>query len=242
MNIVLMYHDVVNQLHSRSGFQKIGSLQYTLSSIYFEEQIKQSASYDVTYSFDDGGCSFYKIIPSILDKYGKKGIFFISTNYIGTDCFLSAEQIRELDAQGHIIASHSHSHPSNISGLSKELCLKEWVNSKQILEDIVGHSVYAASIPGGAISDMVIDCMVEAGFTEIYTSEPTTVIRNYKGANIIGRYVITQSMSNQSFFKLIHNKQFRKKLLLKYKILKFAKVVFGANYNKIKQFALRLRQ
>lgn len=241
-NIVLMYHDVVNDLCPKSGRQIDGALQYTINDMTFWAHVKDTIKDDVVYTFDDGGCSFISPIADILERYNKKAIYFISTSYLDTPFFLTKEEVKELDNRGHIIGSHSHTHPGKISSLTREECLKEWEVSKSILEDIVGHSVSAASIPGGDISDMVIDCMVEAGYTEIYTSEPTTVVRKYKGANIIGRYGITQSMSSLAFFKLIHNQHFRNKLLLKYKILTFAKVVLGANYNKMKQFVLRIRR
>lgn len=240
MNIVLMYHDVVNEACPKSGQQKEGALQYTINDITFEAHVKQTTKEDVVYTFDDGGCSFISPIAGILEKHNKRAIYFISTNYINTPFFLTKEDIKELDKRGHIIASHSHTHPDKISSLTHDECLNEWIVSKRILENIVGHSVSAASIPGGDISDMVIDCMVEAGYTEIYTSEPTIKVRKYRGVYIIGRYGITKSMSGQTFFKLIYNKHFRNKLLIKYKILKFAKAILGANYNIIKRFVLRL--
>lgn len=241
-SVILMYHDVVNDLCPKSGRQIEGALQYTISDMTFEAHVKQTIKDDIVYTFDDGGCSFISPTADILERYNKKAIYFIATSYLNTPFFLTKEEVKELDNRGHIIASHSHTHPEKISSLTREECLKEWKVSKSILEDIVGHSVSAASIPGGDISDMVIDCMVDAGYTEIYTSEPTTVVKKYKGVHIIGRYGITQSMSSQKLFTLIHNQHFRNKLLLKYKILTFAKVVLGDNYNKIKQFALRLRR
>ena len=83
---------------------------------------------DVLFTFDDGGISFLTIIAPILEKYNQKGIFFISTQYIDTPLFLTKKQIKELRERGHIIGSHSHSHPQNISELANSDLLEEYKN------------------------------------------------------------------------------------------------------------------
>ena len=77
--IVLMYHDVVNELHPKSGFQKVGALQYTLNSRVFFEQVTRFNGDYIVFSFDDGGESFYTVIAPILEHNNQKGIFFISS-------------------------------------------------------------------------------------------------------------------------------------------------------------------
>lgn len=240
MKIVLMYHDVVSMSHPKSGFPKVGALQYTLDSRAFSEQVSKYSKGKIVFSFDDGGDSFYNEIAPILEQNNQKGIFFISTQYIDTSHFLTKDRIKDLDVRGHIIASHSHTHPAKISSLSREECLKEWKESKQILESIVGHEVTAGSIPGGAVSNMVIDCMIDVGYKDIYTSEPTTKVRCYRGAKIIGRYGITRNMNNRNISELVNSKCYRNKLLLKYHVFRFAKIVLGSQYNRIKQFLLRI--
>lgn len=242
MKIVLMYHDVISDAFPKSGFQKVGALQYTLDSRTFSEQVSKCLKGNTIFSFDDGGDSFYNEIAPVLEQNNQKGIFFISTQYIDTPHFLTKGQIKELDESGHVIASHSHTHPAKISSLSREECLKEWKESKQILESIVGHEVTAGSIPGGAVSNMVIDCMIDVGYKDIYTSEPTTKVRCYRGAQIIGRYGITRYMNNRTISRLINSKYYRNKLLVKYHVLRYAKIVMGTQYNNIKQLFLKIQK
>lgn len=238
--LVLMYHDIVSNKYPTSGFKKVGTMQYTLSEERFETEVRSTKDDNVIYSFDDGGSSFYTIIADILETYGKKGIFFISTKYIDTPNFLTKEQIIELENRGHLIASHSHSHPTKISALTIEECINEWKESKQILESIVNHEITCGAVPGGAVSYMVYDCMIEVGYKTIYTSEPTTVIKQYKGSQIIGRFGITRKMTTDTLKKLITSVNYRRKLLLKYRILNLAKSVLGSNYNKLKQLIIRI--
>ncbi len=73
----------------------------------------------------------------------------MTTGCIGQPGFLTADQIRELDRRGHCIGSHSCSHPRRMSRLPWEQLVLEWKVSVQCLEELVRHSVTAASVPGG---------------------------------------------------------------------------------------------
>lgn len=243
VRITLMYHDVLNDTCQKSGFQKVGAIQYAINSSTLESHLKFAEGKDnIQFSFDDGGCSFYTVIADMLEHFGRRGIFYISTSYIGKDYFMNEEQVKDLDRRGHIIASHSHSHPTKISALTKEQCLEEWVVSKSILERIVGHEVSVASVPGGAVSDMVLDCMIEAGYKTIYTSEPTTKVVNRNGASIIGRYGIKKSTSMVLYKEILTNPKRRRKMLRHHNMLAVAKHLFGSRYNNIKQLVLKIKR
>src|SRR4029077_10963083 len=69
-------------------------------------------------TFDDGGVSAYNCTGDILEQFGWHGHFFVSTNYIGTRGFVSPAQIRTLRKRGHVIGSHSCSHPERMSHYS----------------------------------------------------------------------------------------------------------------------------
>lgn len=242
MKIVLMYHDVVNARHPKSGFQKVGALQYTIDSRVFSEQVSEFCTKNVVFSFDDGGDSFYNEIAPVLEYKEQNGIFFISTKYIDTPYFLTKTQIKELDERGHVIASHSHTHPGVISGLSYNEIVKEWKLSKRILEEIVGHTVTVASVPGGAVSNDVIRAAAEAGYKTLYTSEPTTEIRNEFGVEVIGRYTVSRDTTIEILDKIVNDPYYRASLQKRYKRLLLAKRLLGSNYNRLKQLVLNLKR
>ena len=104
---------------------------------------------------DDGGVSYYTMLADRLEARGWRGYCFVSTNQIGTRGFLDAAQIRELDQRGHLIGSHSASHPTRFSACTPEQMREEWTISRQVLEDILGHDVTLASVPGGYYSKAV---------------------------------------------------------------------------------------
>ena len=241
MSIVLMYHDIVNRLHPKSGFQKVGAQQYTLDSRVFSEQVCNYCKEGVFFSFDDGGDSFYTEIASVLEHHNQMGVFFISTQYIDTPHFLTKAQIKELDVRGHLIASHSHTHPRIISELSYDEIVKEWKQSKNLLEGIVGHEVTVASVPGGAVSKDVIKAAAEAGYKTLYTSEPTSEVRTEYGIEVIGRYTISKDTTIEVLDKIVHDSKYREGLHKRYKRLLLAKKLLGSNYNRLKQLVLKLR-
>ena len=70
------------------------------------------------FTFDDGGVSYYTVVADRLEAQGWRGHCFVSTDFIGQRGFLTAAQIRELDARGHVIGSHSASHPARFSTLT----------------------------------------------------------------------------------------------------------------------------
>jgi peptidoglycan/xylan/chitin deacetylase (PgdA/CDA1 family) len=114
----------------------------------------------------------------------------VSTGAIGTRGFLTASQIRELDARGHVIGSHSVSHPPRFNACDVDRLRSEWSHSRTVLEDLLGREVTAASVPGGSYSRLVGQTAREAGFRVLFTSDPTTTPRNQDGLLVVGRFTV----------------------------------------------------
>lgn len=235
MKVVLMYHDIVMRDDTSSGFQNDSAFQYKVEAGKFEEQVKALAERkDVMFTFDDGGVSFLGIAAPILEKYGKRGVFFISTKYVDTDGFLTKEQVRELEERGHIIGSHSHSHPDNIAALSVAEMDAEWQGSCKILKDILGHDVRCASIPNGYGSKEQNASAMRAGITELYTSVPTTKANSLGEQKIIGRYVVHRDMSVEDVVSIATDKNRQRKMYLRWWVLEQAKKILGSSYDRVK--------
>lgn len=234
MSIVLMYHDIVTKDDKTSGFQNNSAFQYKVEDTAFNEQVKALQGSDVSFTFDDGGVSFYTVVAPILEKYGFRGVFFISTKFIGTEGFVTEEQIKELHKRGHEIGSHSHSHPSNMAIMSKEEILYEWQKSAKILTDILGEPVEIASIPNGYSSKVVKESARKAGFNRLYTSAPSDKIRNRGGQRIVGRYVVHKDTSLDDVVRIVTSSTFRIKLTIRYMVLELAKWILGSSYISIK--------
>src|SRR5437016_300230 len=131
--LAIMYHDVVEHGDfPSSGFPGEGAHVYKLRCEDFERHLdairdaipadavsriaarREWTGAPVFLTFDDGGISALHPTADLLERHGWRGHFFITTDRIGTPGFLSAAQVRELHARGHVIGSHSASHPTRM--------------------------------------------------------------------------------------------------------------------------------
>ena len=234
MSVVLMYHDIVTENDKSSGFQNKNAFQYKVEEAAFEEHVKALQGKDVVFTFDDGGESFITKAAPILEKYGFKGVFFISTKYIGTPGFLTAGQVKELAERGHVVGSHSHTHPEIFTKLSSEEIKQEWQLSSQVLKDILGDGDHTASIPNGYASKEILDAAIQYGFNTIYTSQPTAKTKAYKNSRLIGRYVVLDGMSTQDVLRMVTSKGCQMKMAAKWHLLNVVKKVLGESYDTVK--------
>ncbi len=144
-------------------------------------------------TFDDGGASAVEWIAEALERRGWRGHFFVTTGYIGRPGFLDAAGIRALRARGHVVGSHSHSHPLRMAHCTKARLHDEWRRSTAMLSDLLGEPVATASVPGGDHSDVVARTAVAAGIRLLFTSRPTSRVANIPDARVFGRYAIQRS-------------------------------------------------
>lgn len=148
----------------------------------------------VLLTFDDGGASAVATAAALATR-GWIGHFFVPTDRLGTAGFLDATQVRALADSGHVVGSHSRSHPARISSLPWERLLAEWCESVEILEGILQSPVTVASVPGGYYSRAVARAAAESGIRVLFTSEPVATARSVAGCVVLGRYSIQRSTS-----------------------------------------------
>lgn len=141
-------------------------------------------------TFDDGGVSAIEQTAPLLEAAGWRGHFFITTGKIGEPGFLDPSQIRQLHQRGHVIGSHSVSHPPRMSHCTTEQLHQEWRQSIQQLSDIVGCPVTTASVPGGFYAPRVAETAAEAGIKILFHSEPVSYQRRLFDCLLLGRYSI----------------------------------------------------
>lgn len=144
----------------------------------------------VLLTFDDGGVSAATVVREALEAKGWRGLFFVTTDYVGKPGFLEPRQVRQLRGAGHVIGSHSCSHPARMSSCSWGMLVGEWRRSREALEDLLGEEVTAASVPGGFYSRRVAEAAAEAGVRVLFNSEPTARATEVRGCEVRGRYTI----------------------------------------------------
>ncbi len=238
-----MYHDLYRHDDSESGFA--GAHTYKIQVDIFEEQVRTIASYcakhpetEVIFTFDDGGVSFYTLVAPIIEKYGYKGIFFISTKYINTPGFMTSNQIKELAQRGHTIGSHSHTHPGNLTHLSTNATYQEWHISNEVLRNI-GIDINTASIPNGYSNKDILKTAVQAGYHILYTSTPTTKLKKVGSMTLVGRYAVTRTTKTYDVLSIISSDRQRWLLHIRWLILESIKMILGNQYETLRGKVLK---
>ncbi len=216
--IALMYHDVLaDERSDASGFPGPGAARYKLRTDEFERQLDAIARAraddgaprtvldllaarparrpPVLLTFDDGGASAADEIAGRLERRGWRGHFFIPTDFLGRPTFLDGARVSELHRRGHVVGSHSASHPPRLSACTRAQMLDEWRRSVAVLSEWVGERVRVASVPEGYYSPLVAATAAEAGIDVLFTSAPTSRGRRASGCLVLGRHTIKRGMS-----------------------------------------------
>ena len=240
----LMYHDIVaDGMHDASGFPGRDAARYKITPAQFESHLAAIArtpgANKAVMTFDDGGASAERAAGA-LERYGLRGCFFITVNYIGTGGFLDAAGIRDLRRRGHEIGSHSCSHPLRMGHLSPARLREEWTASRAALCDILGEEVLTASLPGGDFAPPVASAAADAGFTRLFTSEPITTLEQVGPMTIAGRFTIQRrtrastaaALAAGRWLPSMHQVAF-------WNMKKFVKSVGGARYLQLRRLLLR---
>lgn len=203
--VTLLFHDVYGDDPRESGFASHAADRYKLSATAFDAQLGNltGVSEPFVITVDDGGVSYYTRLADRFEARGWRGHCFVTTDAIGSRGFLDAAQIRELDARGHVIGSHTASHPSRFSACSVDRMRQEWTRSRQALEDLLGHAVVVASVPGGSYSRAVAMTACEAGLRTLFTSEPLTAIGEEHGCLVRGRFTIRRGDAADTARRLV---------------------------------------
>lgn len=247
---ILLYHDVVPVADAeRSGFSGAGSNVYKLPPDAFDAHLEALARafphgpqlltgsepllthVPLMLTFDDGGVSALDEVAPRLEARGWRGHFFITTNRIGTDGFLTAAQIRELHMRGHAVGSHSDTHPVIMTALSAAEIRREWRNSIARLSDVIDAPVRIAAVPGGYTNHLVARIAAEEGIRFLFTSEPRVRLIRVLDAQILGRYTVKQMTSSRAAVALAgHSRTSQILQWLRWNGLKAAKKSLGSAY------------
>jgi peptidoglycan/xylan/chitin deacetylase (PgdA/CDA1 family) len=220
----LIYHDVlVDGEPDDSGFGGADALSYKLTETQFQRHLNLIAvalglgaplcvddpaaetmpGSALVLTFDDGGASApTRILPALRER-GWRAHFFVTTDFIGARGFVTSQGLRDLQAAGHVVGSHSASHPPRINRMPYEAMCREWQDSRARLEDLLGAPVVSASVPGGYYSRAVATAAAESGIRVLFTSEPRRSVTTVDGMAVVGRFSVTRRTSDGEVVSLV---------------------------------------
>jgi peptidoglycan/xylan/chitin deacetylase (PgdA/CDA1 family) len=191
----IMLHDVLadGQDPDESGFPGAAAAHYKIDQKVLEVLARHPLAGSAELTFDDAGVSAVRVIAPILEEHGLRGTFLVPTSKIGSPGFVKAGDVERLAQRGHVIGTHSHTHPERMPDLSYECLLAEWRTSREILEQIVGQPVTTGSVPNGFTDDKVVESAAAAGIRVLYTSVPVARRRRHAGVELVGRFAVLRS-------------------------------------------------
>jgi len=117
----------------------------------------------IVLTFDDGYDDAYTQAYPILKKHNMTATFYIITGQIGNSERMTVDQIKELDANGMIIGSHTKNH-LDISSLSTSQLEIQLSESKSYLEQLLGHPVVDFCYPAGKYNQDNINSLKNDGY------------------------------------------------------------------------------
>lgn len=136
------------------------------------------SSRKIVISFDDGYASCFEKGLDALESFGCRAIQFLVCGRIGKtndwdstgEAIMNKSQIRQWLAAGHLIGSHTVTHPV-LTRLPATDAREEIHASRKWLEDTFGVAVNHFSYPLGAFNDQVLGMVREAGYETAVTTK-----------------------------------------------------------------------
>lgn len=119
-------------------------------------------------TFDDGYLDNYQNAYPILKKYGMIATFFIIADMLWTDDRLNPERILEMAQGGMSFGSHTVTHRA-LGQLTWDEIKDELINSKAVLESVLGRTVTAVAYPRGSYNKNVMMIADNVGYKTGFT-------------------------------------------------------------------------
>ena len=120
----------------------------------YEAGTAQPPEKAVLLSFDDGYADNYKYAYPVLREEKVTGTFFVVSSMVGKDNRMTEGQLKEMQANGMKIGSHTVSH-ENLAEMGAQSINFEMRESRAALEKVLGKPVYALAYPAGYVNSTV---------------------------------------------------------------------------------------
>lgn len=254
---VLMYHGIEDESQS-AGYDDAGALLYVLNKQQFVEQMQYLKDHGyqvvsllaladgehlpekaVVITFDDGHCSDYSIALPVLKSFAYTACFYITTKWLGSENYLSPEQVMALDREAMLIGSHGVTHRF-FNDMSADRARHELKESKKVLDQLVTAPVISFSAPGGRLADDTVSQARSLG----YESVATSVVRPFgESDNLLSvpRVAIKSTTTIEEFSKIVScDSSYYFNLSIKHRALVWAKKLLGNGlYEQLRAVAIR---
>jgi len=123
-------------------------------------------------TFDDGHLSDFDHALPALQSRGLTARFFITAGWTDNKPgYMGWRELRSLQESGQLIGAHGWSHRL-LTHCTKQDLDWELTRSRLMLQDKLGTSITTMSLPGGRHNRRVLAACKDAGYSNVFTSEP----------------------------------------------------------------------
>jgi peptidoglycan/xylan/chitin deacetylase (PgdA/CDA1 family) len=209
------YLYVVGEDQFREHAELFASLQNSDSSALYPE-----------ITFDDGhGSNLHCALP-VLQSSGLRARFFITVGWTeNKPGYMDWDDLRLLHEAGQSIGAHGWSH-TLLTHCTRQQLDRELAGARQALEDKLGTSITTMSLPGGRYNREVLEACREAGYTQVFTSDPKAEPDD--AAFLVGRLNVRGDLSRDQILAIFQpGGRVLSKLHRSHQIKKFAKMILG---------------
>lgn len=183
--LVLMYHGIHRDAADRGHFDP----RYSVAPDAFDAQMallaerreslwlpdgpapRSQRAPTVMISFDDGDLSDVAHALPCLVRQRLRAVFFVTSQNLGGNGWISAQQLRQLAEAGMHVGSHGASHRF-LSSLTDAQLREELLASRDALEQAGGRRVDWLALPGGRGSAEVSRTAHALGYQRVFGSVP----------------------------------------------------------------------
>lgn len=123
----------------------------------------------IAITFDDGYLDNYTTAFGILREFGFSATIFVVTDLLGKKRYMNWSHAREMRDYGISFQSHTCTHP-DLTKIGHVAGLRELVESRGKIEDILGTAVRHFAYPYGKYNHDVINRVRDAGYLWSYTA------------------------------------------------------------------------
>jgi peptidoglycan/xylan/chitin deacetylase (PgdA/CDA1 family) len=163
-------------------------------------------------TIDDGYADFATVGRPVFLKYGYPATLFVYTHFIDSQRGLTHEQLKEFEAQGFEIGSHSVTHPKLTKPTRLELAhgkaaflQKELKGSYDQLQAWLGHPVVSLAYPYGLWDTEAAQAAQAAGYQAMFTVDQGTNVAATPRAQL-KRIMIVHHTTDRMFKYLLDDR------------------------------------
>jgi peptidoglycan/xylan/chitin deacetylase (PgdA/CDA1 family) len=126
-------------------------------------------AHPVILTFDDGYADFATGVQPVMARYGFVATDFVVSGFLNRPRYMTAAQVRQMDADGMVIGSHTVHH-LDLATIPVASARTEIDDGKAALEKLLRHPVLDFAYPYGGFNAAVGALVQQAGFRDAVTT------------------------------------------------------------------------